>query len=444
MRRIPTLLAVAALLALGLSPVAGASAHPNSRTSPYGSGYQDTLCASEKTLCLDSFDSIGPSGEYTGHDEPSLDFLSNKPGSGYDMTYTLTLPTEPKTVPVQNGTGGTWNFQLRPTFWLGLTLCDSQSAPEFTNKCTPNTDANNLTSSDPNSPSYIGKHPGNAFLELQFYGPGYVPQFEGFGCAATQYCAAMTIDSRTVNQNTGQENTAACNAYFLGGPEPINWAYVTKSGVSQAPANPISTSTDPNLTAVTPDYTKDLLMSPGDQIRVHMYDTAAGFRTDLSDLTTGQSGSMTASTANGFGHIMYTPTSATCHEQSYAFHPEYSTAVARGTTWAAHSDNVAFSDEIGHFEFCNAIDANFNCTQAGANDPGGLDNDDSPCLPAADSTLIKVTSCYGSDNDFDGPSYLNDWPGTLANPNKDQKIHPSPVMFTSPTTGGSDYTSVAF
>ena len=29
-------------------------------------------------------------------------------------------------------------------------------------------------------------------MELQFYGPGYVPQFEGFGCTATQYCAAMT------------------------------------------------------------------------------------------------------------------------------------------------------------------------------------------------------------------------------------------------------------
>ena len=34
-------------------------------------------------------------------------------------------------------------------------------------------------------------------MELQFYGPGYVPQFEGFGCTANQYCAAMTIDSLT-------------------------------------------------------------------------------------------------------------------------------------------------------------------------------------------------------------------------------------------------------
>ena len=93
------------------------------------------------------------------------------------------------------------------------------------------------------------------------------------------------------------QNNAACNNYILGGPEPINWAYITKSGVSQAPANPLATGTfsAPNLSAVNPDYNKDLLMRPGDRIRIHMHDTPAGFRVDMSDLTTGQNGSMTAS-----------------------------------------------------------------------------------------------------------------------------------------------------
>ena len=123
-------------------------------------------------------------------------FKSGRPGSGNDMTYTITLPKDPKTQPNASGAGGaTWNFQLRPTFWFGLTLCDTESAPEFTKKCTPDSDRNNLVGSNPNAPNYIGKHPGNAFMELQFYGPGYVPQFEGFGCTAHQYCAAMTIDS---------------------------------------------------------------------------------------------------------------------------------------------------------------------------------------------------------------------------------------------------------
>jgi len=368
------------------------------------------------------------------------------------MTYTFTLPKDPKQQPNASGAGGTtWNFQLRPTFWFGLTMCDSESAPEFTKKCQADSDSNNLVGTNPAAPNYIGKHPGNAFLELQFYGPGYVPQFEGFGCAATVYCAAMTIDSRTLNQNNGVENNADCNNYILGGPEPINWAYITKSGVSQAPANPLATGTfsAPNFSAVNPDLTKDLLMNPGDRIRIHMHDTLAGFRVDMSDLTTGQNGSMTASTANGFGHIVYQPNSSTCHMAPYAFHPEYSTANPRGNTWSAHTYNVAFSDEIGHFENCLQIDANFNCTSPGAQDQAsGLDEDDgnSFCVPGTDSSLVKINGCFSDDLDWDGQSYQKDWPGTIPNPNQDSKLHPTPIMFTSPLTdnGTKNYSTIAF
>ena len=93
-------------------------------------------------------------------------------------------------------------------------------------------------------------------------------------------------------------------------------------------------------------------MNPGDRVRIHMHDTQAGFRVDLFDLSTGQSGSMTASVANGFGHILFQPNSSTCHVAPYAFHPEYSTANPRGNTWSIHTYNVAYSDEIGHFENC--------------------------------------------------------------------------------------------
>ena len=216
----------------------------------------------------------------------------------------------------------TWNFQLRPTFWFGLTLCDTESAPEFTKTCKPDSDSNNLVGTNPKAPNYIGKHPGNAYMELQFYPPGYVEQFEGFGCTATQYCAAMTIDSFNEDQNqgapgsNGTPNTADCNNYVLGGPEPINWAYVTRNGHSQAPANPLFTGTfsDPNFSAVNPNPAEDLFMNPGDKVLIHMHDTPAGFQIILVDLTTRQSGSMTASIANGFGHILYTPNSSTCQE----------------------------------------------------------------------------------------------------------------------------------
>ena len=415
------------------------------------------LCQTQLSLCADAPPGTFGDDVYVGHDEPSVLFKSSVPGSGNDMTYTVTLPQDPKQFPTASGaTGTTWNFQLRPTFWFGLTLCDTESAPEFTKTCNPDTDANDLVSPNPTSPNYVGKHPGNAFMELQFYGPGYVPQFEGFGCTARQYCAAMTIDSLSLDQNhgpagtDGTPNNADCNDFLLGGEEPVNWAYITKSGQSQAPANPLFTGRfeDPNFDAVNPNLHKDLLMSPGDRIRIHMHDTPAGFRVDMFDLTTGQSGSMTASIANGFGHILYQPTSATCNEAPYAFHPEYSTANPRGNTWSIHTYNVAMSDEIGHFENCLAIDANNNCTVPGSQDSGGLDEDDGNnfCVPGTDSTLVKIDGCFFDDEDWDGQSYRLDWPGTNPNPVIDRLLHPTPVQFTSPTTdnGRINYSTMAF
>jgi hypothetical protein len=155
---------------------------------------------------------------------------------------------------------------------------------------------------------------------------------------------------------------------------------------------------------------------------------------------------MTASEANGFGHILYTPGSSTCTAAPYAFHPEYSTANPRGNTWSAHTYNVAMSDEIGHFENCLQIDANFNCTIPGSQDAGGLDEDDanSFCVPGTDSTLVHIDGCFSSDADWDAQSYRNDWPGTDRNVGRDRALHPSPVLFTSPRTDGRNYSTIAF
>jgi hypothetical protein len=447
----PVGLTIASVLALAVSlfSAAGAQAAAGKLAGP--------LCQTQLSLCADAPPGTFGPDVYVGHDEPSVLFKSGIPGSGNDISYTVTLPSDPRQFPTASGASGTtWNFQLRPTFWFGLTLCDTESAPEFTKTCNPDTDANNLVSPNPNSPNYVGKHPGNAFMELQFYGPGYVPQFEGFGCTARQYCAAMTIDSLTLDQNhgpagtQGTPNNADCNDFVLGGEEPINWAYITKNGHSQAPANPLFTGRleDPNFTAVDPDLQKDLLMSPGDRIRIHMHDTGAGFRVDMVDLTTGQSGSMTASIGNGFGHILYQPNSATCHVAPYAFHPEYSTANPRGNTWSIHTYNVAMSDEIGHFENCLAIDANNNCISPGSQDAGGLDADDGNnfCVPGTDSTLVMIDGCFSDDEDWDGQSYRLDWPGTNPNPAIDRLLHPTPVRFTSATTrdGRVNYSTMAF
>jgi hypothetical protein len=99
-------------------------------------------CNKNSALCTDLYNHRNSYGNYTGHDEPSLLFYSNVPGSGNSGIYRLTLPSEPPTPPNQAGTGGTYNFQLHPAFWVGMAMCDTQSAPapngtSGTAVCTP-------------------------------------------------------------------------------------------------------------------------------------------------------------------------------------------------------------------------------------------------------------------------------------------------------------------
>jgi len=446
-RLVAVLAAIPVILAPAIASASQSTTVANPARAASAASYPESFCQERPFMCLDKYTSIGPNGAYTGHDEPATQFTSNRPGTGgADLTYFITLPKNATVKPNQAGTGGTWDFQRRATFWLGLTMCDTESHPHFRSTCTPNSDVNALfRSADPNSPNYIGRSPGNAFMELQFYTPGWVPQFDGFGCSATKWCANMTIDSLSEAANTGVQQNADClNNHFMAGLEPINWAYVTKNGKSQAPANPLSLSDDPNLTGLNPDLNKDLLMDPGDRLRVFMHDTADGYRVDITDLTTGGHGSMTASIANGFGQVLFEPKATTCHVAPYAFHPMYSSAVPRGTTWSAGTTNVGFSDEIGHFESCNAIDATGTCTSPAGKDKK-LDADDQACLDGSQfNALIPIIGCVLDDGDFDGPSYQRDWPGTLTDPVADRALHGTPVQFTVPTSGGKALETVGF
>ena len=113
--------------------------------------YGETLCQERPFMCLDPYHSIGDNGAYTGHDEPTVQFSSHRPGTGgKDLLYYVKLPENAATKPKQNGTGGTWDFQRRATFWFSITMCDTESSPNFTKKCTPNSDANaRFRSADP-------------------------------------------------------------------------------------------------------------------------------------------------------------------------------------------------------------------------------------------------------------------------------------------------------
>ena len=198
-----TLAVLAGVLVLA-SVTTAASARTASRTFS-DDRPEKILCSEGSAICAEANDALGYEGQYTGHDEPSVLFYSDTPGSGNNQQYRLTLPAEPptharrRTERVARST-----FQDRIAFWLGMDLCDNQSAPEFTHEpCTPNSDTNIFDGADPTQPDYIGHHPGTAFLELQFYPPGWVPFQNAISCDATQWCAAMAIFSFNSDQNTG-------------------------------------------------------------------------------------------------------------------------------------------------------------------------------------------------------------------------------------------------
>ncbi len=411
-------------------------------------------CDEYGPLCTEVYDSIGPQGAYTGHDEPSVLYYSNVPGSGNSNLYTLTLPKDPPTLPTQNGTGGTFNFQLHPAFWFGMAMCDDQSAPNPGGSalagpnipCTPNSDSNIFDGATVGAADYIGQHPGVAYMEMQFYAPGWIKWPPGASCDPSKWCAALNIDSLSENMNTGVANNSACLNTV--GIEPVNFAFITKNGVATGPANPV----DATLATYTPNANRDFTMQSGDTITVDMHDTAAGFQVVLHDLTKGTTGFMTASVANGFGPVVFDPNASTCTVLHQAFHPAFATSSEHTRLpWTAHSYNVAFSDEIGHFEFCNSVDGQGgDCTSAGVNDPGGLDADDEGCfappfMPPVQSTRVKVGGCFSTDIDFDGVPYQTTWPGTFADAALDASMHPSSILFTSPKFNGShSYDRIAF
>jgi len=374
-------------------------------------------------MCAEVSDYANTFHYYVGHDEPSVLYYSNVPGSGNRMRYQLTLPREPSPKVVN---GRSWTFQLTPAIWFGMALCDTQSYPQQVSTCTP--DSNSNITSDAN----LRHHAGTAFMELQFYPPGYVKQFNGSSCDPRAWCAAMTIDSLSEDPVNGTTLNTACQNQVLGGVEYVNFAFLTKGGKPIGPPNPLdfnpATSGNPTRKAGV------LFMRQGDHLSVSLHDTPNGLQTVVDDQTTGQSGSMTASAANGFGQINSAPTGTGCSQTPYTFHPMYSTSSPQTRVpWAAHSYNIAFDEETGHFDYCTTVNTTTGaCTgQEGiTGDQEPADGDDVGCFTAAQSLLVRVSGCFGTnDPGFDGTSYQPDWP------DGNTFLHPTPALFSSPLTG---------
>jgi hypothetical protein len=177
-------------------------------------------------------------------------------------------------------------------------------------------------------------------------------------------------------------------------------------------------------------------MASGDDVQVTMHDTAHGLRVVLDDRTSGENGFMTASAFNGFGQVEFAPHAKTCTNIPYDFHPMYSTSSPQTQLpWGAATFNVAFDDEIGHFDYCTKIDSEGGSCVGREGAPGDrepADAGDVGCFSPALSFLVPVTGCLGTNTGFDGVSYQPLWP------DGNTRLHPTPAFFSSPLTG-ADY-----
>jgi hypothetical protein len=357
--RVGLLGAAVSALALTVTGTAlGARSHERAHSRAHASGYTGSIAPSAtssdvdcngwsdafaagrpamRSVCTDpiAINSSGrasrliDNGWYVGHDEPSVKFISSAHGSGNTMTYTMQLPVDPRMAPTPSGSVTDYG-ELSVAPWFGLPICDPHSYPQ--NPCTPDSDTNSGSISDPNAA-------GSAFMELQFYPPGFTPFINSESCSGSKWCSALTIDSLECTYGF-----ATCNANC---EEPVNFAFLQRDGVPSGPPAP----QDPSVRTFVPNG-QTLQMNPGDLLQVTISDPPSGFLTVVRDLTTGQAGYMQASSGNGFANTNI----ADCSGNPHTFHAEYDTAAQQNQVpWAALEGGVLMEQEIGHFESCDSL-----------------------------------------------------------------------------------------
>jgi len=376
-------------------------------------------------------------GHYIGHDEPSVRFLSDVKGSGNRFAMTETLPADPAALPTvaHPGKDVTHWFELSVAPWFSITVCDPKSAPLL--PCKPNYDGN--------APS--GSYPGGgaAFVELQFYPPGFAPFDDNISCDNTHWCSALNIDSLECTGN----GSGPCNPNCT---EPVNFAFIQRSGVPTGPPSPQLS----DLASFTPN-SQTLLMNPGDKITVRLFDAAIpgghALEAKETDWTTHQTGYMIASRANGFMNT----NPFTCKGARFNFQTEYSTARAQNIIpWGIGPYMINDEYEIGHFEPCTSVSIQktvhlsptvSDLYYTTCNGPyetvpdtnARFEPSDAPCYPAGDvhgglAAPNVMTGCDVffqaiGDLEYDGTPYYPDWPKSTT-----PGSFPSPFLQQQPVT----------
>ena len=92
--------------------------------------------------------------------------------------------------------------------------------------------------------------------------------------------------------------------------------------------------------------------------------------------------------------------------------------------WAAHSYNVAFSDEIGHFEYCNAITGEGgDCT---ANSEARSTATTRAASARRSRLLVPIGGCIATDSDFDGVAVPAGLARNRSEPRSGHEVPPEP------------------
>lgn len=216
----------------------------------------------------------------TGHDEPELTPVSAAPGSARDLTWTVVLPAD----------GRSSVSDVGPTFWFGGTVTDAKSL--F----------------------------GQAFVELQFYPDSVVTKCFGDG---------------GFEVNFSPNTYSACSPVFKINPTGVKNGQ-KKSFLETTAFNAmLEDSANPG---------NPLVMHAGDTVTVHYFVTAAadGFHITVSDLTTGQSGTIVLNSPSD-GPLM----------------PAYDTQqIGNSLAWGTVNDAPnSFVWEIGHASIFTGGDA---------------------------------------------------------------------------------------
>src|SRR5581483_6160380 len=133
--------------------------------------------------------------------------------------------------------------------WFSMNLCDPNSFPQ--NPCRPVSDANAPSASSPGA--------GAAFMELQFYPPGFAPFVDNISCDNTHWCASLHINDLACTRGF-----ATCNSNC---EEPTNFAFIQRNGVPTGPPSPQLA----DVSTATPN-SETLMMNPGDRLRIHIWD----------------------------------------------------------------------------------------------------------------------------------------------------------------------------